>query len=389
MASDSDILVVLFLRGGCDGLNLLGPSSDPIYIAERRSETRVERDGDHKGLPIKNNFADSDFRFHFKAGKLKELYDAKHLAVIHACGLTNGTRSHFEAIDFMERGTPDNKTTTTGWLTRFSHEQKFKGMVPIISTSNSLPTSLLACPEAVAAPNVKRVTLQSGGHFKTIQEKLLNERYQGTDPIAINGLRTLAVADIFGKKIPLDAHGKQADYVPSAGVTYPTEGYTNELNNGLKALAQLIKMDIGVRIATVDYGGWDTHVDQEGRFANLTDALSRSLFAFWEDMKAYHDKMTVVVMSEFGRRLRSNESRGTDHGHGNMMMVLGSGVRGGEIYGQWPGLDNPHLDNQVDLAVTTDYRTVLSEVISTRFSKPMLNLVFPGFVYKPLGFMKA
>jgi uncharacterized protein (DUF1501 family) len=149
----------------------------------------------------------------------------------------------------------------------------------------------------------------------------------------------------------------------------------------------VIKMDVGARIATVDYGGWDTHVGQAGRFAALTDGLSRSLMAFWNDMASVQDRLTVVVMSEFGRRLRSNNSGGTDHGHGNAMLVLGGHVRGGNIYGTWPGLATEQLDNQVDLAITTDYRDVLGEIVQQRFAADP-KLIFPKFTnYAPLSIM--
>lgn len=383
--SNEDILLVVFLRGGCDGLNLVGPSADPVYMTERRPETRVERDGDHPGLPLANTLADVDFRFHFKAQPLRELYDAKHLAVVHACGLTNGTRSHFEATDYMERGTPENKNTPTGWLTRLAAGGHLEGLTPVISTSNSLPISLLSCSNAVAVPNAKKMALQGDGHLKALRESLLKSRYTGDNAVGANGMRTLQVLDIFANRLPKDAHGKLTDYTPAANANYPGDGYAGELTNSLKTLAQLIKMDIGVRIATADYGGWDTHVGQGGRFPNLVDGLSRALAAFWSDMRGYQDRLTVVVMSEFGRRLKSNDSGGTDHGHGNAMLVLGGNVRGGNIYGRWPGLANDQLDNQVDLAVTTDYRDVLREIAMKRFNHPRINALFPGLLPSPLG----
>lgn len=383
----SNILVTVFLRGGCDGLNLVAPTSDPIYITERKPESRVERDGDNKGLPLNNTFADADFRFHFKAQKLKELYDSKHLAIVHACGLTNGTRSHFEAIDYMERGTPDNKNTSSGWLTRLADSADIGGLpLPVVATSNTLPISLLASNKAVAVPNVRKIQLKVNPHYKLVQETLLKRNYQGNSKIAVNGLHTLGVIDTIANRIPHDNFGKQLDYAPSAGVVYPNEYYANELSNSLKTLAQLIKMDIGVKFATADYGGWDTHIGQGGRFTNLVDGLSRSLAAFWDDMTEYHDRLTIIVMSEFGRRLKSNDSGGTDHGHGNAMMVLGGQVNGGNIYGHWPGLANEHLDNQVDLAITTDYRSVISEIINARFNQANPGKIFPGFsMAKPLG----
>lgn len=387
----SDILVVIFLRGGCDGLNLVGPSADPVYIAERRQESRVERSGGNAGLPLRNTFADTDFRFHFKAQGLKELYDRNHLAIIHACGLTNGTRSHFEAIDYMERGTPENKNTATGWLTRLAQHSDIKGArLPVVSGAYTVPISLLACPEAIAIPNVRRMQLRADGHFRLVQESILKQNYNEAGQISINGMRTLELIDYIAGRIPRDSTGKQLDYVPSAGVNYPKDGYARELSDSLSTLAQLIKMDVGVQFATADFGGWDTHIGQGGRFPNLVDGLSKSVSAFWNDLYAYQDRLTVVVMSEFGRRLKSNDSGGTDHGHGNAMMVLGGKVNGGNIYGRWPGLQNEHLDNQVDLAITTDYRAVLSEIITKSFRQTDVGAIFPGFsAYKPLGIIGA
>ena len=335
------ILIVLSLRGGCDGLNLVGPSADPIYITERKADTRVEREGDNKGLP-----------------------------------LTNKTRSHFEAMDYMERGTPDNKNTPSGWLARLVAQQHIHGVVPVVSTSDSLPASLLACRDAVAIPNVGHIQVRTSPRFHETDSWFLNHNYTGGDPVRECGLRSLGVVDA------LAAHaltkGKPADYTPTAGVTYPG-GNASGLSNSLKTLAQLIKMDVGVQVATVDYGGWDTHVNQAGRFANLVDGLSGALSAFWNDMAAYQSDLTIVTLSEFGRRLKSNDSGGTDHGHGNAMLVLGGGINGGNIYGKWPGLDNAHLSNGVDLAVTTDYRQVLSELVMHQVPTASIDPIFPKF----------
>ncbi len=386
MAND-DILVVVFLRGGCDGLNLVGPSADAIYRTERRPEARVERDGDNPGLVLPNSFADSDFRFHYKATALKELYDASHLAVIHACGLTNGTRSHFEAQDFIERGTPENKNTPSGWLARLAAAQRMEGSTSVIAVGNGTPASLLACPNAIAVPRVNRVQLSGDAHFHAARLAVLQQAYQGNSAVQQNGRRGLEVLQVFGQHQPLDAHGKPTDYIPAGNAQYAADGPGTELSNSFKTLAQILKMDIGARVATIDYGGWDTHVGQAGRFAGLTDGLSRSLMAFWNDMAGMQDRITVVVMSEFGRRLRSNDSGGTDHGHGNAMLVLGGHIKGGNIYGTWPGLATEQLDNQVDLAVTTDYRDILGEIIQRRFNTTP-GAVFPGFSnYKPLGFI--
>lgn len=384
MATDP-ILVVIFLRGGCDGLNLVGPSADETYRTERRTECRVERDGDMPGLILKNSLADVDFRLHYKAQGLKDLYDTNQLAFIHAAGLTNGTRSHFDAQDYIERGTPDNKSTGTGWLTRLAATQPMNGTLTTVSLQNTIPVSLLACPQATAVPNIRKLQISGDGHFANARDALLMNAYQGNGSIMQNGAHVLTLLRNFHP--PLDTKGKLVDYVPAANVQYPDSA--RELSDPLKTLAQLIKMDVGIRIATIDYGGWDTHIGQGGRFANLTDGLSRSLSAFWADMTNYQDRITIVAMSEFGRRLKSNDSGGTDHGHGGVMIAMGAGVTGGNIYGKWPGLKTEELDNQVDLAVTTDFRTVLSEILHTRMNLDSLISIFPQFAnYQPLGFMR-
>ena len=370
MANKEHILVVISLRGGCDGLNLVGPSADPIYISERTNGTLVERTGDNAGLPLVNTLADVDFRFHNKAVDLKKLYDAKELAIIHACGLENGTRSHFDAIDYIERGSAENKSLNSGWITRFSEQMNFSGVVPIAAINASIPTSLLACDKAVAIPDIGRVKLQNDNE---IRKELLKMSYNGSDKISENAKHTIELIDFFTNKIPKDLTAKIANQ--------QKDKYKNELGNSLRTLAALIKMDIGLSIATVDFGGWDTHVGQAGRFNNLVDALSTSLFAFWNDLESYHEKMTVVVMSEFGRRLKSNDSGGTDHGHGGVMMLLGGNVKGGNIYGNWAGLKNENLDNQVDLAATTDYRSVISEVITNSFGQVDIPAIFPKFSF--------
>ena len=379
MANKDHILVVISLRGGCDGLNLVGPSADPIYISERTNGTLVERIGDNAGLPLSNTLADVDFRFHNKATDLKKLYDAKELAIIHACGLENGTRSHFDAIDYIERGSAENKSLNSGWITRFSEQMNFSGIVPIAAINASMPTSLLACDKAVAIPDIGRVKLQNDNE---VRKELLKMSYNGSDKISENAQHTIELIDFFTNKIPKDLTAKIANQ--------QKDKYKKDLGNSLKTLAALIKMDIGLSVATVDFGGWDTHVGQAGRFNNLVDALSTSLFEFWNDLESYHERMTVVVMSEFGRRLKSNDSGGTDHGHGGVMMLLGGNVKGGNIYGNWVGLKNENLDNQVDLAATTDYRSVISEVITSSFGKVDIPAIFPKFSFgKHLNIIRA
>ena len=171
-------------------------------------------------------------------------------------------------------------------------------------------------------------------------------------------------------------------------VNYPTGKDADQLSHALKTLATMVKLDVGLRIGQVDFDGWDTHEDQYSQFPPRVEALSKALAAFYHDLEAYHDRLTILVMSEFGRRLRTNKSGGTDHGYGNMMMVLGKQVKGGRMYGKWPGLNQGELAKGVDLDITTDYRAVLGEILQGRLDLKDVGRVFPGFAMpKPLGFL--
>ncbi len=376
-----DTLVVLFLRGGCDGLTLVAPTDDADYVAARGA-LRVENTGTNAGLLLSNPLANIDFRLHPKASALKELYDSQALAIVHACGLTNGTRSHFDAMDYMERGTPEDKNTSTGWLTRHLRAINPDAVLPAMAASASMPASLLGSVDAVATTSVPGFKLN--GHYKygPLQQDALRVMYNGNSILHRAGKSTLDTI------AAVQAQNPANPYVPD--VEYPTDSYVRGLVDSLKAIAQMIKLDLGLEIATVDFGGWDTHESQNGVISNMIDGLSRALGAFYNDLAAYHSRLTVVVMSEFGRRLKANRSDGTDHGHGNVALVLGGNVNGGRMYGTWPGLANEQLDNRVDLAVTTDYRTILSEILVRRLQNPKLGYVFPQIAsYNPLGIVQG
>ncbi len=379
-SSSHNMLVLVFLRGGCDGLSLVGPVDDRFYAAARGIEIRILDNGANKGLPMANGLGGADFRFHPKASGLKELYDSRMLAIVHACGLTDGTRSHFDAMDLMERGVADHtqKNLSTGWLTRHLISAKRGGMLTAAAVSSSLPASLLGSSAAYSVMDTAGFTLYGGES----QHQVLTRLYAGNTAVHEAGRHTLRALEVIGKKVQRDESGNIISYQPSINSNY-MEG---DLSNSLKTVAQIIKMDVGLQVATVDYGGWDTHEYQGAIFPTLTEELSRSLAAFWNDMSVFHNRLTVVVMSEFGRRLKSNESSGTDHGHGNLMMVLGGHIHGGKMYGKWPGLANEQLDSGADLAVTTDYRTVLSEILEHRLQNSNLKQIFPGFgPHQPLG----
>lgn len=376
-----DILVTIFLRGGCDGLGLLAPADDANYVAAR-GDLRIETSGPNAGIRLPNAPAPLDFRLHPKAGPLKELYDDRSLAIVHACGLTSGTRSHFEAMDYMERGFPNGSGTASGWLARHLTSINAGGMIPALAASSNTPTSLQGNAAVVATNNVANFKLIGDAKYTKQQQTILQSAYAGSTGLHRAGLTTLDTIGKIDNSIPKDANGNPRPYVPENGADYPTQ-VGGSLSNALKTVAQLIKMDVGLQVATVDYGGWDTHESQANVFPNLIDGLSRAISAFYNDLVRYYHRLTVVVMSEFGRRLRANRSGGTDHGHGNVMLVLGGYVNGGKIFGAWPGLANEQLDNGVDLAITTDYRTVLSEIVAQRLANPNLAQVFPNFTVPP------
>jgi uncharacterized protein (DUF1501 family) len=385
MADNNNIFVLVFLRGGCDALQFVAPVSDKNYIDVRDTQLRIAESGAQKGLRLNNTLNNLDFCLNYKANNFKDLYEAKKLAIIHSVGLTNGTRSHFEAMDLIEKGIINTKnisSTEGGWLTRLTNALSPQNAYPSISAGGILPASLMGSTKALSMSKPKDYQLHTDTRFLG----LLKNMYQGQDLMSQTALKTVESLRFLQKKLPRKGT-EVIDYQPNT--KYPDDDYANELSENLKALAQMIKMDMGVQIATVDYGGWDTHENQNYHFPRLVEALDRAVSAFYNDLNAYHGRLNILIMSEFGRRLKSNKSNGTDHGFGGMMMAIGNNVNGGKMYGQWNGLATEQLDNRVDLAVTTDYRTVLSEVISKQLNIKQLDTIFPSFKeYKPLGFMR-
>lgn len=384
----SDLLVVLFLRGGCDALNLVGPANDRDYVEDRMAPLRVLDQGERAGIPLANGFDPAlDFRLHPAAAPLAELYAAGHLAIVHAVGLSNETRSHFVAQELIERGLEREGTQpgsgaapATGWLARYASLLKLDGLqpgqVPALAAAHGVDQALVGLPNVLAIPDFSRALNVPGGPQA---QAVLTALYRSAPgDVAESGRLTLAQFAALDARLPRDADGKVLPYQPEPGVQY--DDGSEAAGRGLAAIARLIKMDVGLRVACVDMGGWDTHENQPGRFDRLAGQLGRNLMAFWNDVAAYHDRVTLVVMSEFGRRLRSNKSNGTDHGHGGVMLALGGRVNGGRLYGRWPGLSTPTLDRGVDLAVTTDYRAVLSAVLAPHLAPAQLSQVFPGFV---------
>ncbi|MCX7288980.1 MAG: DUF1501 domain-containing protein [Rhodobacterales bacterium] len=381
MARDP-ILVVVFLRGGADGLALVSPSSDPDFIAARPEGLRVARQGDAAGRMLVQGIADVDFRFHPAAGALADLYDAGDLSVIHAAGLPEATRSHFDAEARIERGlfgSAPPPGDPSGWIGRWLQAAAPGGPMPALAVGAMRPASLVGADAAVAESLADLVVGQ--GHWLAPQLRArLQSGFGDHGPLGRPMADLLGLSDMINTRLWSEADADFRPYAPDAA--YP-EG--NPVSQPLMTVAQTIKEDLGLRVATVDVPGWDTHVAQEGQFAALAGMLSDALMAFWRDLGPLQADVSVVVMSEFGRRLRSNTAGGTDHGRGNVMFVLGPQARGGRMLGHWPGLANDALEEGADLAVVTDYRAVLAELLSGHMRLADPQVVFPGFVPHPLG----
>jgi uncharacterized protein (DUF1501 family) len=382
---NQDILVVVFLRGGMDGLNVVPPiaGDDRGYYQEKRPQIQI---------PVASLLGlDDHFGLHPAAAALHALYQDQRLAVVHAAGLTSDTRSHFDAMQYMELGTPDSKSSTSGWLTR--HLQTAGNIpseiiMPAMSTGSLSAMSLAGSREAIGMRSPSDFSIGGDWYYGDWQRQALREMYSGSSWLHQSGIQTLNSLDIIERSNP-------GNYTPANGAVYPN----NSFGRDLQSVAQMIKMQLGLRIVTVDLGGWDTHEYQgdngTGYFADQVGHLSNGLAALYTDLTNhngtdYTKRMTIVVMSEFGRSFGQNASRGTDHGHGNVMLVLGGTVNGGKVYGQWPGLATEQLYNRRDLQITTDYRQVLSEILIRRLGNPSLGSIFPNYDgYTPMGILQG
>ncbi len=361
--SPTDTLVVIFLRGGWDALNVVPPidGDDRGFYETARPNIKIS-----DLLPLNDQFG-----MHPALAPLHGLYQQGKMAVVHAVGLNYDTRSHFDAQEFIELGTPGLKSTTSGWITRHLQSHSVSSILPALSTSGA-PSSLLNFVPTVNLNDPADFSQWDNGLVAS-QQTALRQMYSGDTLLHRAGLRTL---DSLGIVSPL----VEQKYQPSNGASYNDD----ELNQQLKTVARMIKLDAGLRVATVDYGGWDTHeyeTDGNGGYiADLLGNLASGLSNFYLDLDSgYTDRLSVVVISEFGRRLVQNEDYGTDHGHGSVMFTLGGGVNGGQVYGAWPGLHNDQLYDHADLAVTTDYRQVMSELLTRRLGDNNIGTVFPGY----------
>ncbi|KAB2963702.1 MAG: DUF1501 domain-containing protein [Thermoanaerobaculia bacterium] len=391
---NDEILVVLFLRGGQDGLSLVVPSAgfdrgryEALRPALRLPASSIAA---HPLGSLPGPDGAVQLGLHPAAAPLHELYVDGHLSVVVAAGMAANERSHFDSMNWMELGTPGVNNTTTGWITRHlasAANLPASMLMPSVSIGGLQALSQLGSYETVNLGGIEDFTLSTGPwSAREAQRVALRNLYEGSDSwLHQAGLQALDAVDV----VELYAGG---GYTPQPGAVYPETWF----GDNLKTIAQFVKLGLGLRIATLDLGGWDHHDNQaaagaptQGIFADLVDELSRGLRALWEDLGDPAagnpaQRLTLLVMSEFGRRASENADLGTDHGHGNNLLVLSGHATGG-LHGAWPGLRGDLLD-EGDLAVTTDFRRVLSEVLVRRLGNPRLDLVFPGYTgYQPLG----
>ncbi|HRF60750.1 MAG TPA: DUF1501 domain-containing protein [Fimbriimonadaceae bacterium] len=376
---DGDILVVVFLRGGMDGLNAIVPFGDSAYYGLRPG---LGIGGpDSRSRPVSERALDLDgyFGLHPALGPLLPYFKDDQLAIVHAVGSQDRTRSHFEAMNTMERGLDSQSGgTASGWLARHLMAMPPRTGSPMraVALGSIMPDSLRGGTGAIAIQSLDEFRLEANGRSPEVVERALAELYRtGSDPMTAAGRDTLKVLDAMRKLSPGSYR--------SEGAPYPN----SDLGAGLRQVAMLIKADLGLEVAALDKGGWDTHVAQgttSGWLASLLEDVASSLHAFASDIGPTMKRVTVVVQTEFGRRAYENSALGTDHGRASCLFVLGGGTRGGRVYGDWPGLADEKLE-EGDLRVTTDYRQILAEVLEKRLHNAATERVFPGLSAQPLG----
>jgi uncharacterized protein (DUF1501 family) len=386
---NSEVLVVIFLRGGTDGLSVVPPiaGSDRGHYESARPTLQIPTSGPNAAIDLNGAFG-----LHPAAAPLFDLYQDGKLSIVQAVGMDIVNRSHFDAMQFVELGTPGDKLTDTGWLSRHlasAHNLPDEMIISSLAMGDLQPSSLLGSLETLNMASPSGFNISTGPWlWRHPQRAALRSLYNAADTwLHETGISALDALDVIELYV-------SDEYVPENGAVYPD----SSLGDHLQVLAQITKLDLGLQIATLDVGGWDTHEEQGddggGYFATLIGDLAQGLAAFYTDLNGagandYTQRLTVVVQSEFGRELAENSDSGTEHGYGNNIYVLSGNAIGG-IHGAWPGLAPGQLVDGTDVAVTTDFRQVLSEILIRRMCNPQIGLVFPGYSgYQPLGIVSG
>ena len=380
-APKGKVLICLFQRGAADALNIVVPHAERAYYAMRPSIAIPQPSRMAAGGAID---LDGFFGLHPSLAPLKPLYDRGMLAPVHAVGSPSTTRSHFDAQDYMETGTPDVKGTTDGWLNRYlavkgTCDECNLAKTPFRAVSLTPQTPrILEGPSATVAMNsLSEFTVRATGSSAERLEAL----YRTGSADLVHGTGT----EMF-EAVKMLRSANPQKYLPQNGAEYPR----SQFGQRLLQIAQLVKSNVGLEIAFADVGGWDTHVNQgssTGQLAQRLDDFSRSIAALVTDLGDRMDDVVIMTMSEFGRMARENGNRGTDHGHAGALFVIGGNVKGGKVHGKWPGLEAEQLYEGRDLALTTDFRSVFAEVVHDHLGAASLDRVFPGFAASPRDFV--
>ena len=373
------VLVTIFQRGAMDGLAAVPPIDDSLKaLRPRLAMSAVQGGTEPPLLDLQTGFG-----LHPGFAPLFPLFQDKRLAIVHAVGSPDPTRSHFDAQDFMETGTPGRKGTADGWLNRavglLGHDNStFRA----VALTTSLPRSLYGNEPALAVtnladfrvelPGADRTAAAAGQGFEALYQQTSQGLLRDTGSETFRAVHMLSAAEI-------------QRYKPAAGADYPQ----TPLGNALRQIAILVKSDVGLEVAFAESGGWDTHVQQTGQFNRQARDLAESIHAFWTDLGTFQDQVLLTTMTEFGRTVRENGSGGTDHGHGSCLFVLGNHVDGGKVHGNFPGLSTAALYEGRDLPVTTDFRAVFCELAGKHLSIKDDAKLFPGWTGKRLPLLKA
>lgn len=369
-------LITIFQRGAVDGLNVVVPYGESNYY-NYRPTIAVPKPGQTDGAINLDGY----FGLHPSLQPFEKFWKSGQLAVIHSAGSPDNTRSHFDAQDYMESGTPGNKSTRDGWLNRVMQtETGDPSLFRAVAMTAQVPRSLMGRAPTIAMTNLADFSVQAGAYTQSVQGGFegLYQQLNTKDSLGDTGKETFEAVNFLKKVNP-------AQYKPENGAVYPNSA----LGRTLLQIAQMIKAGVGLEVAFAEVGGWDTHVNEgssRGQLANLLRDFGGAIAALATDLGARMDDVVILTMSEFGRTARENGNRGTDHGHANAMFVLGNSVKGGKVYGDWGGLSNDKLYEARDLAVTTDFRDVFGEVAYKHLNNRNLDKIFPGYTSNPTNF---
>jgi len=372
-------LIAIFQRGAVDGLNMIVPYGERNYYDLRPSIAIPQPQAGNAGAALD---LDGFFGLHPAMAPLKPFWDRKQLAIVHASGSPDNTRSHFDAQDYMESATPGRKGTPDGWLNRYLQSKKDsqRSLFRAVSMTQTMPRILQGSAPTLAISDLNDFNIRAGrssanvqGGFEAIYDQTVNDVLGGT------GKETFEAVNYLKRVNP-------GQYQPENDAAYPRSAF----GNSLLQIGQLLKAQLGLEVAFTDIGGWDTHVNQgnaRGQLALRLQDFSNGIAALATDLGKRMDDVVILTMSEFGRTVRENGNRGTDHGHANAILMIGNGVRGGKVHGKWPGLKNDQLHEGRDLALTTDFRNVFAEVAQKHLGTENLQAVFPGYRTNNVGLL--